>query len=181
MQPKFKKDKSQMKPLAEIVFMGEIVMQSKIAERAAERLSPNSEHNDSLEVWCSIQLILIAAGNVSKILWPQRKKYITRGEKLRKLLQVDDDNLLSDRKFRNHFEHYDERIEDWFEKNSSVVYIDKKIDPFKSFWGENINTAHRTYNPLTMTLNFRGEVLDLGSILSALKEIRHNCRHFVLT
>ena len=94
---------SKMKALAEMVFVGEIVMQAKIAERAAERLPGATDHIDPVEVWASIQSILIAAGNVSKILWPSRK-YAARGEKLRAVLEVDEGHLLSDRKFRNHFE-----------------------------------------------------------------------------
>jgi hypothetical protein len=119
------------KALYEIVFISEIVLQSKIVELAAKRLSPIKDNFDQIEVWSSIQSILVAAGNVSKILWPQ-KEYEARGERLRKLLKVTEDNLLSDRKFRNHFEHYDDRIEKWFKGESSVVYSDLAIDPLKS-------------------------------------------------
>jgi hypothetical protein len=61
-----------MTGLQEMVFMGEIVLQSKIAQRAAERLQVANDNFDEVEVWGSIQSILIAAGNVSKILWPLR-------------------------------------------------------------------------------------------------------------
>lgn len=171
---------SQMKALAELVFIGEIVKQAKIAKRAAERLPATTDHFDELEVWCSIQSILVAAGNVSKILWPSRKTSAARGEMLRTLLNVDDRNLLSDRKFRNHFEHYDERIEDWFEKNRSAVYMDSRIDPFESIWGSNPANLHRAYNPLTQTLTFRGESVDLAALLNVLEEIQHKCRHLAL-
>ncbi|WP_229007426.1 hypothetical protein [Methylophilus sp. Leaf408] len=105
-----------IKPLAEMVFISEVVKQANIAKRASERLCAMNDSFDALEVWCSIQSILVAAGNVSKILWPSRKISIPRGEALRALLSIDDQSLLSDRKLRNHFEHYDERIEDWFKK-----------------------------------------------------------------
>ena len=166
--------------LAELVFIGEIVMQSKIAERAAERLPATTDHFDPLEVWCSIQSILVAAANVSKILWPQRKRSAARGKTLRTLLNVDDHNLLSDRNIRNHFEHYDERIEKWFENDCSAVYRDSIIDPFESIWGRNPANLHRKYNPVTQTLTFRGESVDLAAILKALEEIRHKCRHLAL-
>lgn len=58
-----------MKPLEEMVFIDEIVLQSKIALRAAERLIATRDNLDNIEVWCSIQSILVAAGNVSKILY----------------------------------------------------------------------------------------------------------------
>ena len=164
-----------MKPLAEMVFIGEIVKQAKIAKRAAERLQRASspDHFDELEVWSSIQSILVAAGNVSKILWPSRKSSEARGVKLRTLLNIDDRNLLFDRKFRNHFEHYDERIEDWFEKNGSAVYEDSSINPFRSIWGDNPSNLHRGYNPLTQTLTFRGESVDLATLLKVLEEVQY--------
>ncbi len=168
-----------MKPLAELVFICEIVKQSKIAERAAERLQATTDHFDEIEVWCSIQSILVAAANVSKILWPP-KKYDERGEKLRKQLNVGDSNPLSDRSIRNHFEHYDERIEDWFENNSSAVYMDSSIDPFESIRDRSFANYHREYNPVTQILTFRDESVDLAAVLNALKEIRHKCRDFAL-
>lgn len=163
--------------LAEMVLIAEIVMQAKIAKRAATRLQGT---NDQIEVWGSIQSILVAAGNVSKILWPSRKSSAARGKNLRALLNVDERNLLSDRKFRNHFEHYDDRIEDWFEKNGSAVYMDLSIDPFKSIWGSNPINRHRAYNPVKQTLTFRGESMDLAALLNVLEEIRYKCRHFAL-
>lgn len=171
---------SQMKALTEMVFIAEIVMQAKIAKRAAERLQAATDHFDEIEVWGAIQLILIAAGNVSKILWPSRKSSAARGERLRTMLKIDNRNLISDRKFRNHFEHYDSRIEKWFEENRAAVYVDSGIDPLKSIWGNNPANRHRFYNPSTKILTFRGESVDLAALLHALEEIRHKCRLFAL-
>ena len=169
-----------MKALTETVFIGEIVLQSKIAELAANRLSAIKDDFDRVEVWSSIQSILVAAGNVSKILWPS-KEYAERGERLRKLLKVSEDNILSDRKFRNHFEHYDERIEDWLKNQSSAVYSDLAIDPLKSMRRNFPTNHHRAYDPLMQTLTFRGESFDLAAVLKELKEIRIKCSDFVLT
>ena len=170
-----------MKELQEMVFMGDIVLQSKIAQRAAERLQASNDKFDNIEVWCSIQSILIAAGNVSKILWPPRKKYKSRGEKLRKLLNIDESNILADRDLRNHFEHYDERIEVWFKNTPSAVYRDLVMNPSQSNFGFKSTNNHRAYNSANNTLIFRGESLELGAVLTALEEIRFSCRHFVLT
>ena len=172
-------DNRSQKALSEMVFLSDIVLQSKIAELAAKRLLAIKDNFDQIEVWSSIQSILVAAGNVSKIFWPQ-KEYEARGERLRKLLKVTEDNLLSDRKFRNHFEHYDDRIEKWFKGKSSAVYSDLAIDPFKSIWGNVPTNHHRAYDPLSHTLTFRGESFDLAAVLKELKEIRIKCRHFVL-
>jgi len=168
-----------MKPLEEIVFLGEIVWQIKIAQRAKDRLNPT----DRIEVWSAIQLILIAAANVSKILWPP-EKYKVRGEHLRKLLKIDDFNILFNRDFRNHFEHYDERMEAWFSEQPSAVYTDLVIDPLTSIWGDDPKLStnkNRVYNPVTMFLTFRGESIDLAAILKALEDILSKCSGLVLT
>lgn len=169
-----------MNGLQEMVFMGEIVLQSKIAKRAAERLSDIDDDIDNVEVWCSIQSILVAAGNVSKILWPQKKEYNSRGERLRKLLKVDNCNILADRKFRNHFEHYDERIEIWFKNQSSSVYTDLAMNPSLSSFGSMTFKYHRGYNSFNNTIVFRNETLDLNAVLNELEKIRLSCSNFVL-
>lgn len=166
---------NKMNPLQEMVLIGEIVLQSKIARRAADRLeSPDSD----VDTWSSIQSILVASANVSKILWPTTTRYKARGEKLRQMLRVDDSNILSSRKFRNYFEHYDEQIDEWFKNQSSAVYIDLAMNPSVS--GVGARRSHRGYNSFNNTLIFRGESLDLGEVLKALEEILNNCKPYAL-
>ncbi|MFA6248031.1 MAG: hypothetical protein WC615_13925 [Mucilaginibacter sp.] len=171
-----------MTGLQEMVLIGEIALQSKIAQRAAERLRATHDNFDHVETWYSIQSILVAAGNVSKILWP-RQKYKIRGEKLRQMLKVEQDNPLSNRKFRNNFfEHYDERVEEYFQGNSQGVYIDLAMNPsFRSgIFGDPPLNTHRGYNSFNNTLVFRDETLDLDEILIALDHIHSNCRSYCL-
>ena len=170
-------DYKKINPLAVMVFIGEIISQSKFAEKAANQLAKSS---DPVDVWGSIQSILVAAANVSRILWPSRKQYMERGKQLQQLLGVDDDNVLFDRTLRNHFEHYDERIEDWFNSNNPVVYMDSSIDPFEPGPLSLPNLYHRSYNPTSRTLSFRDESFDLNAILAALAEIREKCGLFAM-
>ena len=166
-----------MTGLQEMIFLSEIVLQSKIAQRAAERLKVSEDNFDNIEIWASIQSILVAAANVSKILWPN-KKYEKRGEHLRKLLKVADDSPLADRKFRNHFEHYDDRIEEWFKSHRSGVYIDLAMNP--SLPGRMFNNNHRGYNSFNGTLVFRDESLDLNEVVKSLETLLENSKPFVL-
>jgi hypothetical protein len=168
-----------MNGLQEMILIGEIVLQSKIAQRAAERLGATHDDFDHVETWCSIQSILVAAGNVSKILWPN-EIYKVRGEKLRQLLKVEKDNPLSSRKFRNHFEHYDERIEEYFQGKPQGVYIDLAMNPSlrSGLFGNPALNTHRGYNSFNNTLIFRGETLDLNAVLMALENILNNCKSY---
>jgi hypothetical protein len=165
-----------MTGLQEMILIGEIVLQSKIAQRAAERLRATHDNFDHVETWCSIQSILVAAGNVSKILWPN-EKYKVRGERLRQLLKIEEDNPLSNRKFRNHFEHYDERIEEYFKYNSQGVYIDLAMNPSlrSGIFNDPPLNTHRGYNSFNNSLVFRNETLYLDEVLMALDNILNNC------
>ncbi len=164
-----------MKEFAYMAYLSEIIFQIKIAEKAADRLPVDPGNFDQIEVWCSIQSILVATGNVSKILWPISKKSQERGEKLRELLCIDENNIIADRNLRNHFEHYDERIEGLFESQSSVSYIDLAFNPFKPEKWENPKYYQRAYNQVDRILTFRNETLDLNEILGTLERIKIKC------
>ncbi|MVO09992.1 hypothetical protein GOQ30_12545 [Flavobacterium sp. TP390] len=166
-----------MKNFEDLLFLDEIVLQVKIARKAVELLETTKTTFDKIEVWGSIQSILVTAGNVSKILWPSDNKYKSRGERLRELLKIDKDNILSNRKFRNHFEHYDSRIEEWFNNQPSAVYIDLAMNP--SFSGLDLNT-HRGYNSFNNTLQFREEILDLNHLLEEMEKILESCKPYTL-
>ena len=161
----------------DMILITEIQLQAKIAQRAAERLLATHDNFDNVETWCSIQSILVAAGNISKILWPN-KKYEIRGERLRQWLKVENDNPLSNRKFRNHFEHYDERVEEWFNNKSGGVYIDLAMNPSlrSQFFNDPPLNTHRGYNSFNNSVVFRGETLYLDELLTAISDILDNSK-----
>ncbi|WP_303317187.1 hypothetical protein Q4Q34_02105 [Flavivirga abyssicola] len=169
-----------MKEFAYSVYLSEIVFQVKIAQRAANRLPTDPGNFDHIEVWCSIQSILVATGNVSKILWPISKKSKKRGKKLRELLCIDENNIIADRNLRNHFEHYDERIESLFEGQSSISFVDLAFNPFKPEKWQIPKFYQRAYNQVDRILTFRNETLDLKEVLMALEEIKMKCSAYVL-
>jgi hypothetical protein len=146
------------------------------------------ERHDAIRdrFWFSVQSLLMAAANVSKLLWPTYRKgeklISERGEALRKSLAIGDEHSpLSDRTLRNHFEHYDARLEHWAatsEKrglhdlgmrssgststpaDSAKVGIGDPGDQMRSFDADNNSIA------------FRGEVYQLQPIIDALADVR---------
>lgn len=162
-----------MNGLLQMTLLGEISLQSQIAIRASERLDETKNTFDHIEVWCSIQSILVSSGNVSKILWPSNKKYKSRGEKLRRVLRISDSHLLSNRKFRNHFEHFDERVEERFSNSPQGLYVDLAMNP--SLFNRTPD-CQRGYNSFNNTLIFDGEILDFNIIIDSLKEIVKYCK-----
>lgn len=169
----------QRQGFAKLLFLGEIEFQVQCAAKAAERLAAREARGDHIEIWSAIQSVLIAAANVSKILWPTRQEFVPRGAMMRELLGIDDNNPLSNRRFRNHFEHYDERIEEWLATVHSASYVDQVFGPPSGFLGQFPQNVNRGYDPSTLALTFRGETMDLASILKALDAIRQQCRSIV--
>ena len=157
------------------VFLGEIELQCRLASIAAERLKTSHDRFDALEMWGAIQSILVASANVSKILWP-RRAYAARGAHLRSLLSLGRDHPLSERTFRNHFEHYDERSEKWLTNVQTSVYTDQVIGelpwPLRDF----PQNAHRHFDPASLTISFRGESLSLSELLRSLADVLARCR-----
>lgn len=168
-----------MSGLQDWILIDEIVLQAKIAQRAFERLKVAYDNSDKIEVWSSIQSILGSTANVSKILWPIRQQYKERGTRLRQMLQVEENNILSERKFRNYFEHYDEQVDEWFKKQSGGVYIDLSMNPsLNTMWDDLPPQGNRGYNSFNNTIVFRGETMDLNGLLKALEIIVENCRPY---
>ena len=166
-----------LKPLVEMALISEIALQAKLAEMAGKELPKASS---SLEFWSAIQSILSASANVSKILWPVKKSRKARGEYLRNLLGIEEHHLLSDRSIRNSFEHYDERIEDWFEEHDASTYIDLALEAQVPGLLSFPKFAHRSYDQYTYELKFRDEKINIQELLSGLSELREKCRPFTL-
>ncbi|WFB62118.1 hypothetical protein PZ892_10540 [Sphingobacterium sp. WM] len=157
-----------------MTLLDEIVLQSQIAIRAFDRLNNTVHFNrtDQIDVWGSIQSVLIASGNVSKILWPSYSKYKDRGKQLRDYLKIEKNNILSSRKFRNYFEHFDERVEERFNHTPSGVYIDRQINPsLNKLFNDPEPSCQRGYNTFDNTLIFNGEVLDVKEVIKSLEAI----------
>ena len=113
------------------LFLHEIIFQCKTILAIFDLLSKALERDrlDNNLIWRAISLILTSTSNISRIFWPfipkniknsEKEKYARyeeRGKHLRDLLQIDSKSSLSNRGLRNSFEHYDERLHEWYEKS----------------------------------------------------------------
>lgn len=153
-------------------FITELIFQAELVSYSHKRLSDSVDDFDKIAIWSGIQSILISSGNISKILWPI-SKYKERGEQLRELLKIDSDNVLKSRIFRNRFEHYDELLDDFFIDKDIYSYTDLAMNPsLSSSIGE---SCHRGYNSYNNTLIIHGEILNIGDIVDAVKQLKFKC------
>lgn len=155
-------------------FLSELIYQARLVSYSHQRLMDSVDGFDKIAVWSGIQSILISSGNISKILWPARKKYKERGKQLRELLEIAPDSVLESRKFRDTFEHYDERLDDFIKGRESITYTDLAMNP--SLSPSIQESCHRGYNTYNNTLVIHGEILDLNEIVDAVGQLKRKCR-----
>lgn len=116
-----------MNEYLERVFKLELRRQSEFAATAFQDLDQALASNDMTRIWYSVQALLIAVGNISKVLWPPNPTYECRGAALRDSLGVQEQSPLAPRSFRNHFEHFDERLEAWAASSKRHNFADSNV------------------------------------------------------
>lgn len=125
---------SKYRDLAVRLFVMELHQQCKVARKAWGEITEANEalrrNKDAFDLlFEGTQGLLGTAANISKILWPNpaqtrpggaplapaeeeaKKRTITRGKELRKVLSPGKNSPLQVNKVRNAFEHFDERLD----------------------------------------------------------------------
>lgn len=91
------------------LYLWEIAEQCRYATIAWKDI----ETNDPDTLWYSIQGLLVAVANVSKLLWPDKRGNAQRGKELRKRLSIGENHPFKSRDMGNAFEHSDQRLDSW--------------------------------------------------------------------
>jgi hypothetical protein len=89
----------------------------------------------------------------------------------RPALAISDDNVLATRTFRNHFEHFDERLEAWAAADPSRNFVDSNIGPPGMIAGIDPAGFLRNLDTKGWALTFRGDAYQLLPIAAALQDL----------
>ena len=154
------------------VFRFEISRQCQFADIAWKYISLALRSNDINLLWYSIQSFLGAAANISKILWPSAKQREMRGAELRSQLRVPDGAPLEYRGIRNHFEHFDERLDSWASSPEPGLFVDSNVGPKGAIAGIDPKDFLRNFDPASYVVSFRDEEYPLRPIEEAIKHLR---------
>lgn len=149
-------------------FLKEIETQCRFAEMAYEDTNHALQSHDTDRVFFAAHALLVAVGNVSKLLWPAKEIHEDRGKELRKILGVRGNCPVKSRDFRNHFEHFDERLEVWARSSKHKNFVDFNIGSVSGIASEDIM---RNYDPTSETLTFHGGSYPLCGTMGALRRI----------
>ncbi len=165
---------------------GEIYTQCIFGIMAYDDLTRSLEsikesETDQLErFWYSIQSLVGAVSNISKLLWPSspmgselNPEIYARREALRSNLGIDESSPLKPRKLRNYFEQYDSELEEWVSQSKDRMIIDSNVGPLQL--SPNVASAPiaymRNFDPVKFTLVFRDEEYQIKEIAKALNEL----------
>lgn len=146
-------------------FYYEIERQCRFVLMAAHDLETGLNSKDMDRLWYSVQALLVAAANISKLLWPPRPHIRNRGDQLRNNLSVRADSSLELRTFRDHFEHYDERLEDWASSSARHNIVDTSVLSSGAITGIDARDFMRNFDPTSYSITFRGDSHPLKPIV----------------
>jgi hypothetical protein len=136
------------------VFQRQIELQCQAVLVATHEFNSAMTTGDMTHAWIAIQNILTAAANVSKALWGQGGKFAEEREPLRASLQVDDTSALRDVAMRNHFEHYDERLDKWWDSSATHIHFDMSVVSTDAIQGLADSDMFRVFDPTTADVVF---------------------------
>ena len=157
------------KPLLR-VFQRHVADQCRFTLAAVPVINQSVAQGDHDRLWIGCQMFVVGAGNVSKALWGDgrhRSAAAPARESLRDSLGVTDASPLHQVAIRNHFEHFDERIERWWRESPARNHLDRMIGPPKAVAGLTEIEIFRIYDPSLPTgprIVFWGESFELQPI-----------------
>jgi hypothetical protein len=125
------------------------------------------EQNDGVTIFRELQNFLSASANVSKLLWGQRGKNLEpQRNLLRDSIGVADDSPLRIVRMRNHFEHLDERLDEWWRDSKQHNSVDFCIAPPDKIVGFDTKELFRVYDPDTGIMHFWGDEFNIREIMN---------------
>jgi len=153
----------------------ELARQCTSARIALYDLRIASRRGESDRVWYAAQGLLVAVGNISKILWPSNPESRGRRISLRSKLHLDETSPLNSRELRNHFEHFDERIEQWASTTVTGRFMEM-IGPRRLLANYDPGDLVRHLDPDDLIFTVRGRTYDLKPVLAAVRDLHKKVR-----
>ena len=154
-----------------LIFHTEVERQARYGLIAASDLDAALKSGDMDRIWYSVQSLLIATGNVSKLLWPSKCIVPKRRMELRTSLGVSDSSPIKPRKIRNYFEHFDNELEKWATSSHRKNFVDSNIGPMGMISGIKPGDYLRNFDPSKYAITIGGNTYLLKPIVDALREL----------
>ena len=164
------------------MFVLEVLRACRHTELAGADLAIAASQHDDERTWFAVQALLVAAAHVSKLLWPApgSARDQPRATRLRALLGVDETSPLNAVDMRNHFEHFDERLERWAAHPGPKALGDRLIGPRQAVTTVGPITYYRTFDPARLVVSFEDEEYPLHPVIAAARDLAARAARFTL-
>lgn len=126
---------------------------------------------DAIGTFSALQALLNAAANISKAFWGSGGRLADERLALRQSVGVMDNSALNLVKMRNHFEHIDERIDQWWSRSEAHIHVDLQIGSRAAISGIKDIDRFRAYDPNTTDVIFWGAEFNVRDLVSAIEQL----------
>jgi hypothetical protein len=153
------------------LFQKQVLFQCKSILISANGIDESIKQQDVTITFYHLQNLLNATANVSKALWGQGGKFSSKRKALRVSIGVKDTSPLKITTMRNNFEHFDERLDKWWQKSKQHNNLDFSIMPKSGVKGLNPIDWFRVFDPTSKNLYFWSQEFNIGELVSEVREI----------
>jgi hypothetical protein len=157
------------------IFQEQVQFQVECVFAACKQIDAALNLADVKSTFFGIQNLLVATGNIAKALWGQNGNagLVAARKPLRDSIGVTDDSPLKIVLMRNHFEHFDERLDKWWQRTDHRRHMDMNIGPIGMQFVPPFSELEkfRSYNQETGILEFWGDTFDLGAVMAEIRRV----------
>jgi hypothetical protein len=162
-------------PSLQYIFESEVLQQWAFTLRSVMMMNDALQRADLEAFWFAMDATLGALANISKVFFPPRTRSQAkrRGRQMREAFGVQDDSLLKERALRDAFEHFDERIDGWFQHNRDRAFADRIVAPPGEIVIGQMGPADfmRHFDPTTNVVSVLGDSLELQALVQEVETL----------
>lgn len=152
------------------LFQRQVEEQCRYLLVSAHRVNSALAQNPQ-DIWFDLQNLLSAGANIAKLLWGRNPTIAEQRAPLRASLGIDDTSPLRQRDMRNHYEHIDERLDDWDKDSKRHNHVSKVVGPASAIAGIDEIDLFRGFDPATATARFWGDTFDIQALVTEVERL----------
>lgn len=166
----------------ESIYLNELMRQIKRAIYCIQQMDQFMKTRSIEDFFREGEHFLHHAAAISLLLWPTKGQAAkARATYLKTQLGIDETNILSNRKLRNHITHFDERLDTWAKNSLRHIVVDQNIgDMQRAISGVPTTAFLRNYNPQTLEYTFLNQPFNLQNILTAINGLSQSIQTYQL-
>lgn len=162
------------------IYLEQVQEECNAAIGAIHALNAALQSNGQVDAFGPAQALVHHAAAVSRMFWPPgskdkkaRQRSQRRGEFLRKAIGLSTPHSVEERTLRDHFEHFDERLDDWAERSKNRNIVKRFIGPRHAIGGDAISDEDiiHHYDPAQHIYSFRGQKFDVQALATGLSDV----------